>query len=178
VWVGLVICSNTNLVHFFELAHTITEIFVSNVSMRKVLDFALIHIFLRWNDRWLKFWGTTSDHEMVWASLVICKNTNLVHPTWLAHTLFEIFVCSLSIRQVLDFAIIHNHFGSFSLQWPMFKILEHYRWSWGGVRDPCHMHKYKSCASSLARSHPPWDFCVQCKYIERVLDLLPFRIHF
>jgi hypothetical protein len=103
---------------------------------------------------------------MRWCERVICKNTNLVHPTWLAHTLFEIFVCSLSIRQVLDFAIIHNHFGSFSVQWPMFKILEHYRWSWGGVRDPCHMHKYKSCASSLARSHPPWDFCVQCKYIQ------------
>ena len=42
------------------------------------------------------------------------------------------------------------HFGSYLLQWPMIKMLGHYS---DGLGEPGDMHKYKTCASYLARSH-------------------------
>ena len=40
-------------------------------------------------------------------------------------------------------------FGSYLLQWP--RIIMTDAQSWDGVSEPCDMHKYKACASYLAR---------------------------
>ena len=71
---------------------------------------------------------------------------------------------------VLDLALLDVHFGSFSLQWPMIKMLGHYRClNFGcdprdGASEPCDVHKYKSCASHLAHLHHPCNMRVQSKY--------------
>ena len=107
------------------------------------------------------------DSEMVQVSLVMCTNTNLVHPTWLTCSIPGICASTVSMRHVvLDLVLLDVHFGSFSLQWPMIKMLGHYRClnfrcdPEDGASEPCDMHKYKSCASYLDHLHHPCDVCV------------------
>jgi hypothetical protein len=52
---------------------------------------------------------------------VICRNINLMHPTWLTSSIPRVCVSSICMRHVLDLALHDVHFwGSISLQWPIF----------------------------------------------------------
>ena len=72
---------------------------------------------------------------------MICTSTDIVHPTWLTNT---IPVHVSGMRPFDDVKL-----GSCLLQWPMIIMTD--AQSWDGVSEPCDMHKYKACASYLAR---------------------------
>ena len=74
------------------------------------------------NGRWLKCWGATG---MVWTSLVICTNTRLVHPTWLAHTIPVGVSFNVSMRPLLS--MLFELSLVFAAFWPMIEML--------GMRD-------------------------------------------
>ena len=61
---------------------------------------------------------------MVWTSLVICTNTRLVHPTWLAHTIPVGVSFNVSMRPLLS--MLFELSLVFIAFWPMIEILWHY----------------------------------------------------
>jgi hypothetical protein len=62
-------------------------------------------IKLLWNYKFLNF---GYDRRMVQVSHVICRNTNLVHTTWLNCTIPRVYLSNVSMR--------HVHFALVSLQ--------------------------------------------------------------
>ena len=84
------------------------------------------------------------DTGMVSVSLVICTSTDSVHPTWLTNTIPVPVSGVISMRPFDDVKL-----GSCLLPWPMIIMTD--AQSWDGVSEPCDMHKYKACASYLAR---------------------------
>ena len=86
---------------------------------------------------------------------MVCTKTNLVHPTWLAHTIPVGVSYNVSMMPLLS--MLFELSLVFLAFWPMIKMLGHYTGAlnsdaryWDGVSEPRDMHKHRYCASYLA----------------------------
>jgi hypothetical protein len=133
VWVSHVICTNINLVHpTAHSHHPWGFICASIVSMRSIM---FLVICFRCNSRWLKLWLCP---RMVSVSHVICKNSNLVHPTRLTDSISgDLYVPTIISMRPIIFLVVCFHCNT---QWLKLWIV-----SPNGVHEPCYVYKYKSC---------------------------------